>query len=107
MCVVTADGLEIDLHRVFVAGPFGLAIEPADLFADPDDIAIGDHTVPAPNAIVRFLHACYHVALTSPRLIATRDVVQIVTLTDLDVDAALALAGGAGGAAPSCSGPCN
>jgi Uncharacterised nucleotidyltransferase len=92
VCVVTADGLEIDLHRVFVAGPFGLAIEPADLFADLEDIEIGDHSVPAPNATVRFLHACYHVALTSPRLTATRDVAQIATLTDLDVDDALALA---------------
>ncbi len=92
VCVVTSNGLEIDLHRVFVAGPFGLAIEPADLFADPDDIEIGDRTVPAPNANVRFLHACYHVALTSPRLTATRDVAQIATLTDLDVDHVLALA---------------
>ena len=92
VCVVTADGLEIDLHRVFVAGPFGLAIDPADLFADPEDIEIGDRTVPAPNANVRFLHACYHVALTSPRLTATRDVAQIATLTDLDIDDALALA---------------
>jgi hypothetical protein len=92
VCVVTADGLEIDLHRVFVAGPFGLAIEPADLFADPDDIEIGDRRVPAPNATVRFLHACYHVALTSPRLTATRDVAQIAILTDLDFDRALALA---------------
>ena len=92
VCVVTADGLEIDLHRVFVAGPFGLAIDPADLFADPEDVEIGDSTVPAPNANVRFLHACYHVALTSPRLTATRDVAQIATLTDLDIDDALALA---------------
>ena len=103
VCVVTADGLEIDLHRVFVAGPFGLAIDPADLFADPEDIEIGDRAVPAPNANVRFLHACYHVALTSPRLTATRDVAQIATLTDLDVDARArargALAGPCGRAA--------
>ena len=97
VCVVTRDGLEIDLHRVFVAGPFGLAIDPADLFVAPEDIEIGASTVPAPSANVRFLHACYHVALTSPRLTATRDVAQIVTLTDLDLDAALAARGAVAG----------
>ena len=35
------DGLEIDLHRVFVAGPFGLAIDPADLFVAAEAIEIG------------------------------------------------------------------
>jgi hypothetical protein len=92
VCVVTADGLEIDVHRVFVAGPFGLAIEPADLFAEPDSIVLGDRTVPVPGARVRFLHACYHVALTSPRLSAARDVAQMVWAPDLDMPGVLALA---------------
>ncbi len=92
VCVVTSDGLEIDLHRVFVAGPFGLAIDPSDLFADAEAVEIGGTAVPAPNASVRFLHACYHVALTSPRITATRDVAQIATRADLDVERALALA---------------
>jgi hypothetical protein len=92
VCVVNTDGLEIDVHRVFVAGPFGLAIDPRDLFADAEDIVIGGAAVPAPNASVRFLHACYHVALTSPRLTATRDVAQIASRTDLAVEEALALA---------------
>ena len=45
-----------------------------------------------PRAEVRFLHACYHTALTSPRVTAVRDVAQIATATNLDVDATLDLA---------------
>jgi len=92
VCVVTADGLEIDVHRVFVSGPFGLAIDPRDLFADHDTITIGEAAIPVPGATVRFLHACYHVALTSPRLTAVRDVAQMAFAPDLDVDGALRLA---------------
>ncbi|MEJ7584183.1 MAG: nucleotidyltransferase family protein, partial [Acidimicrobiales bacterium] len=32
VCVETERGLEIDLHRVFTSGPFGLAIDDRDLF---------------------------------------------------------------------------
>jgi len=92
VCVVTTDGLEIDVHRTFVAGPFGLAIDAHDLFAAPETIDIGGVTIPVPNAAVRFLHACYHTALTSPRITALRDVAQIAVATDLDVDAMLEIA---------------
>ena len=92
VCVVTTDGLEIDVHRTFVAGPFGLAIDAHDLFAAPETIDIGGVTIPVPNAEVRFLHACYHTALTSPRITALRDVAQIAVATDLDVDATLEIA---------------
>ena len=92
VCVLTETGLELDIHRVFVAGPFGLAIDPTDLFVETDTIDVGGVSVPAPGARVRFLHACYHAALTSPRLSATRDVAQIACTTDLDVHGVLALA---------------
>jgi hypothetical protein len=92
VCVVTAGAIEIDLHRAFVAGPFGLAIDPHDLFAAPEVLDIGGARVPAPSLEVRFLHACYHVALTNPRLTALRDVAQIVMTTDLDHERVLEIA---------------
>ena len=92
VCVVTRDGLEIDVHRTFVAGPFGLAIDGRDLFTAAETIDVGGVAIPVPRAEVRFLHACYHTALTSPRVTAVRDVAQIATATNLDVDATLDLA---------------
>ena len=34
-CLVAADGTQIDVHRTFVAGPFGLTIDLDELFAAP------------------------------------------------------------------------
>jgi Uncharacterised nucleotidyltransferase len=92
VCVVTQAGLEIDLHRVFVAGPFGLAINVKDLFTASEFLTIAGLAVPIPSAPVRFLHACYHAALTKPRITAFRDVAQIACKTNLDTDAVLDLA---------------
>ena len=49
VCVVTTEGLEIDVHRTFVAGPFGLAIDAHDLFAAPETIDIGGVAIPVPQ----------------------------------------------------------
>jgi hypothetical protein len=92
VCVVTQAGLEIDLHRTFVAGPFGLAINVQDLFTASEFLTIAGRAVPIPGAPVRFLHACYHAALTNPRITALRDVAQIACTTDLDTEAVLDLA---------------
>jgi hypothetical protein len=91
VCLVTPNGLELDVHRSFVAGPFGLAIDATDLFAHAETITLGAVAVPVPPAPVRFLHACYHAALTSPRITAMRDVAQLAT-DHLDLDAVLELA---------------
>src|SRR5207237_10246677 len=59
VCVVTRDGLELDLHRVFVAGPFGLAIDAQDLFEDPGTIVVGGVGIRVPSPDLAFLHVCY------------------------------------------------
>jgi hypothetical protein len=94
VCVIAADELEIDLHRVFVSGPFGLAIEPEDLFADPSAVHIAGASVPALSPTVQFLHACYHSALGTrpPRLTALRDVAQLAASSEPDMGRALELA---------------
>jgi hypothetical protein len=78
VCVVT-DGLEIDVHRTFVAGPFGLALDPDQLFCDPVSIRLGSVAVPTLPADLHFLHACYHASLGDrvPRLVTLRDIAEM------------------------------
>ncbi|MDA9359897.1 nucleotidyltransferase family protein [bacterium] len=54
---------EIDLHRTFVAGPFGLSIPLDELFQDATTIEIGGRQMQALGRHHLFLHACYNVAL--------------------------------------------
>jgi hypothetical protein len=93
-CLVRPDGTQIDVHRTFVAGPFGLTVDLAELFAGSDALSVGGRELPALDRESRFLHACFHAALGDqvPRLVALRDVAQLVLTTDLDADAALARA---------------
>jgi hypothetical protein len=94
VCVVTGDGLELDLHRVFVAGPFGLAIDAKDLFEDPDTIVIGGVDIPVLGPELTFLHVCYHAALgdRAPRYTTLRDIAEFICTTSVDVDHVLMLA---------------
>ncbi len=76
----SGDDLELDLHRVFVDGAFGLTIATDDLFAPPYRFPLAGYelaTLPMPQ---RLLASCYHAALGDwpPRLVALRDVVQLV-----------------------------
>jgi hypothetical protein len=83
VCVVV-DDLEIDVHRTFVAGPFGMTVDLEELFT-------GSVQLPLPGADLRaliperqFLHACYHVALGSltPRWVPMRDVAEMLLHRD-------------------------
>jgi hypothetical protein len=94
-CLVALDGTELDIHRTFVAGPLGLTIDLDDLFADQETVTIGGRTLPVLDRTSRFLHACFHASLgdRTARLVALRDVAQLILTTDLDRDEALARAG--------------
>jgi hypothetical protein len=74
------DGLELDVHRVFVEGALGLTIDTADLFAPPYRFGLGGEELEALPMPQRLLHACYAAALGDwpPRLISLRDVAQLV-----------------------------
>lgn len=93
-CVVAADGTQIDVHRTFVAGPFGLTIDLDELLLMPEWVEIGDEVLPALDRESRFIHACFHAALGDrvPRLVALRDVAQIILSHDLDRDVVMARA---------------
>jgi hypothetical protein len=73
-------GFEIDLHRTFVLGPWGVRVNIDDLWDQGAKFTIGDHVLTALSAQNRFLHACYHAALGDwpLRLGSLRDVAQLV-----------------------------
>jgi hypothetical protein len=78
--MLRADGLELDLHRIFVEGALGLSIATDDLFAPPYRFGMGGEELEALPMPQRLLHACYAAALgdRSPRLISLRDIAQLV-----------------------------
>jgi hypothetical protein len=90
VCVVDGD-IEIDVHRTFASGPFGIALDPLDLFGSAQSFEVAGEPLLALAVEAQFLHACYHVALGSyrPGLVAMRDVAQMLLTTPLDCDAAL------------------
>ncbi len=93
-CLVLPDGHQVDLHRTFVAGPFGLTVDLDRLFAGSDAVTIGSTAVPVLAREHRFLHACYHAMLgdAEPRLVALRDVAQLLAAPDLELEQARATA---------------
>jgi hypothetical protein len=76
-------GYELDLHRTFVQGPWGLLMDLNDLWDDGDEFEVAGHTLHALSRPVRFMHACYHAALGDwpPRLSSLRDVAQMLLIT--------------------------
>jgi hypothetical protein len=70
--------IEFDLHRMFVEGPYGLAIDLADLWESPDTFALGGHELMALAPAARAVHAAYAAALGDwpLRLNAARDFAQ-------------------------------
>ena len=79
------NGVEVDLHRTLVDGPFGLSIPPADLMAGPRSFVVGGRTLQGLSDPVRFVHACYASVLGDwpPRRIAQRDVAELLVGSQL------------------------
>jgi len=93
--LLTASGIELDLHRTLVVGPYGLWIDPARLLARPPGLLkVGGVQLPVLDAAAAFVHACYNAVLADdpPRLIAVRDVAQMALGEWFDPDEAVALA---------------
>jgi len=79
------DDVEIDLHRLLAAGPFGVGMNPLDLFVLKREIELGGRSLPTLDPTDHLLHACYHVALgqLNPVLSNLRD---IALLSDGPID---------------------
>ncbi len=79
VAMLRTDGYEIDLHRTFVAGPYGLLIDLGSLFAKSTPFTIAGRVLLGLEREAQFVGACYHAVLGSarPRLVPLRDVLQI------------------------------
>lgn len=79
--MVRIGAIEVDLHRTFVNGAYGMRIDTEGLFADPATVRIGGHPVRVLAPVDRLLHAAYASTLSDwpPRLVAIRDLVQVMT----------------------------
>ncbi len=80
-------GHEVDLHRTFVSGPFGLAMRVDDLWATTGaSFRLAGRELHALDADQRLVHACFHTALGGivPRLVPQRDVAQLVLSDAVD-----------------------
>jgi GNAT superfamily N-acetyltransferase len=86
VCLETPSGLEIDLHRTFVAGPFGLAVKTDMLFGSSTKLSLGGQVLDGLDPEGRFLDACFHAALGDEhrRLVPLRDVAQMTICARLD-----------------------
>ena len=86
-CLVSAQGVEIDLHRTLAMGPFGLSIDLEDLWRRSSPFEVGGRGFAALGPEERFLHACLHAVLgdNPPRLLSLRDVAQMHVGRPLDV----------------------
>jgi hypothetical protein len=76
-------GYELDLHRTFVQGPWGVLINLDDLWDDGEEFNVAGRTLRALSRPTRFMHACYHAALGDwpPRLSSLRDIAQMLLVT--------------------------
>lgn len=97
--LVANGGWEVDLHRTFVGGRFGLGIQLDDLFATSSPFRLGGRTLQALGPEESFLHACYHAAIGDPvpRLMTLRDIAEMLLRTSLDLDRIRGLCGAWGG----------
>jgi hypothetical protein len=86
--------LEVDLHRVPIGGAFGMRVETDSLHATAREISLGGRRVRILEPAAQLLAACFAATLADwpPRLVALRDVVQILHALDPPVAGVVRLA---------------
>jgi hypothetical protein len=82
------DEVEIDLHRTLVLGPFGLWLDPEELLHHAVPFELGGRKLLRLDDTGMFVSVALHAALgfDPPRLTPLRDVIQLASSEDLDVD---------------------
>ncbi len=79
------EGLEVDLHRRFAIGRFGVRSRMADLYGVGNSIELAGRSIPTLDGPGRLLHSCHHAALGGFRHYrAHRDVAQQLLVTEVD-----------------------
>jgi hypothetical protein len=87
------DGLEVDLHRRFAIGRFGVAARMEAVFASSGSIELAGRRILVLDPAGRLLHACFHAVLGGFRhLRAFRDVAQLILVSDADWQTTFAIA---------------
>jgi Uncharacterised nucleotidyltransferase len=82
--IVAPTGYELDLHRTFMLGPWGLLVDLDELWSDDgQEFTVGGRRLIALSREHRLLHASYHAALGDwpLRLASLRDVAEMVLAT--------------------------
>jgi hypothetical protein len=89
---VVGDGLELDVHRTFAAGPFGMTVDVADAHRSTATFAVGGRTLRSLGDAATLVSLSMHAVLGTrlPRLLNLRDVAQVAS--QIDVDEAIARA---------------
>ncbi|MFW6091835.1 MAG: nucleotidyltransferase family protein, partial [Actinomycetota bacterium] len=93
--VADSEGLELDLHRTFAPGGFGLRVQVDVLWDAPATwFTVAGRALPALGPEERLLHACYHAVLgnSPPRLVPQRDIAEMLLRGAPDPDKVRALA---------------
>jgi hypothetical protein len=87
-------GIELDLHRTLVLGPFGLWMRPGELFERTTKFNLGGIDVRRLDDTHQLVHASAHAALgtASPLMMPQRDVAQMITLPTIRWDEVRAIA---------------
>jgi len=87
-------GIEVDLHRTLVVGPFGLWIRPDEVFEHTAPLPLGGRMFERLDDTCLMLHACVHASLgwRVPFLWTVRDVIQIALTAGVDWEALATLA---------------
>ena len=75
-----ADGHEVDVHRTFVMGPYGLAVDLESVWGTHTLFRVGDKSLAALADEARLLHAAFGTVLSDwpPRLRPRRDLAEMV-----------------------------
>lgn len=73
------EGFQVDLHRTLTLGPFGLWLQPDELFERTLEMEIGGRKLQRLDDASSLLHVCIHASLgrKKPLLMPLRDVLQV------------------------------
>jgi len=80
------DGLSLDLHRTLVVGPFGLWMDPEELFERTSTFHLAGRVLRRLDDTALMAHACMHATLGwwPPLLLPVRDVAQVARAGRVD-----------------------
>jgi hypothetical protein len=89
--MISPAGFEIDLHRMFTEGRFGLTTRPTECFEGSAPFDVGGTQVQALTPGMLFISGCFSAAIgdQEPRLNSLRDIAQLLANASIDVDAVL------------------